>query len=435
MVLYETQSYFKFRPELNDLRENMLGGILTEIERLYTSKQGPDVKEIFRASTLRQLGEIYFEAGVYDEALKRFQESENIAKRLHQQGRLSRPHLNFGTLDRWIGSAQAKLGNLDVAEQRYHSMIDHRRQYFDSQPGIAKAASEQSMAEAYSLLGDVMRLQGKIEQAKPLLQRALDTRRTWYEAFPRDLKTGEELSGALGSLSGLYEQTAQFPEMIAASEQAVELLRRSAANKSDFPTAFNLAAALRRLGRQYQLINEPEEAEAQVRESIVNYEAALKASPNFALAQAQAADSYYMQAKLLFQTGKDHTQQCQRGIELSEQLLAKSRSTQNRVLQLKLVALSGDVDRASKLADELVGNHTSAYHCLCGAIAYALASEHCDAPQQRQLLDRAIDCVRDAVFKLGFRDFVVLRTDPDFAPLQKQDEYQQLLDTAEKQSK
>ena len=112
-------------------------GILAEIERVYAAQADYDVKEMFRASTLRQLGQIYFEAGVYEKALERFQESETIAKTLHQQGRLPEPDLNFGTLDMWIGDTHVKLGNLEAAEQRYLSMIEHRKRYFASHPEIA----------------------------------------------------------------------------------------------------------------------------------------------------------------------------------------------------------------------------------------------------------------------------------------------------------
>jgi tetratricopeptide (TPR) repeat protein len=347
---------------------------------------------------------------------------------------LDRPDLNFGTLDMWIGDANLKLGNLEVAEVRYRSMIEHRKRYFAAHPQIKPTLVRQSMAEADSRLGEAYRLQGKLAEAKPLLQQSLETRRAWYEAFPRDLKTGEDLAGALGSLSNLYEQTGEFEEMIAASQQALRLLRRSAANKSDFPTNFNLGVALKRLGRQYQLVDDSERAETHLRESVVAFESALKVGPDHGKAQVQAADSYYLLARLVYFSEQVPSGLCQRGIELCDQLLAKAPNDLNyRVMKMKLVALSGQVDEAVRLAEELVGERTSAYRCLCGAVGYALASQHGDESQRRELLGQALDCVRDAVLKLGFREFVVLRTDPDFAPLQQLDEFQRLLNEAESQ--
>ncbi len=430
MVLYQTQEFFRSKPEYNELRNSMLAGILQKIEGLYAERQDYDVKETFRASAIRQLGQIYFEAGRFEQALEQFLESERIALKLQQEGRLARPHLNFATLDLSIGDTQKQLGNLDQAERRYLGLIEHREKYFASQPSIDTKSAEQSMAQAYGRLGELYLLNRKVELALPLIQRSLDARRKRYEAFPSNLQTGEELSGALRGLSNLYEQTGQFPEMITASEQALKLLRRSSANKSDFPTVANMAGVLKQLGRQYQLAGDRQNAESRLRESVTQFEAALSQSPGNGRAQAGAADSYYLLAQLLFRSGQDHSQQCERGIALCDLLLAKSQSVANRVLKLKFVALSGQVEQASKLADQIAGEHTDEEACLYGAIGYAMAADHCDDPQKQELLDKALDCVRDAL-KLGFRQFVILRTDLDFEPLQKLDAYQQLLDAAE----
>jgi tetratricopeptide (TPR) repeat protein len=431
VVLYQTQQFFRYKPELTVLRKSMLDGILPEIERIYSVDTRYDVKEKFRASTLKQLGEIYFEAGAYENALERFKESEAIALDLHGQGRLSRSELNLGTLDHLIGDAQLKLGNLDLAEKRYLSMIEHRKRYLAAQPRIQENAKKQSMAEAYGRLGEVYGLQGRVAEAMPLLQQSLDTRRTWYESNPRDLRTGEELAGALGQLSSLYEQSGQHDEMIAASEQALTLLRNSAANKTDFPTVFNLARGLRQLGRQYLVVDRIQEAEECLQESVTNYERALDDTPDYGLAQSQAADAHYLLAQILFRSGREHGQQCRRGIELCGLLLEKSRNTANQVMKLKLVALSGDVEEATRLADEFVGQSNNAFRCLCGAIAYSFSAEHSEEPQRQQLIDKALDLVKIAVVDLKFGDVGVLRNDPDFGPLRRVPEFEQLLSAAE----
>ncbi len=72
-------------------------------------------------------------------------------------------------------------------------------------------------------------------------------------------------------------------------------------------------------------------------------------------------------------------------------------------------------------------NHKSAYACLCGAIGYALASQHVTGSQQQALIDRALHCATHAVTDLGFRDFTVLQTDPDFALLRRQSEFRRLI--------
>ena len=430
LVLYETQKYFKYRPDLNELRDSMLNGMLPDIERVYANHESYDVKETFRAATLRQLGQIYFEAGKFEKARERFAECEAIAIKLHQQGRLSRPHKNLATCDLWIGDTEMRFGNYDVAEQRYRSLIEHRKKYYAGHPKISSAAVTQSMAEAHGRLGDALLRLGKLEEAKPLMQAAVDARRKWYLAAPRDLRAGEELSGTLGRLSKLCEDSGQFQEMLVASKQSLELFRRSAAEKSDIPTIHNLAVALKRMGRQYQIVDDLEQAEPLLRESIDQFELALKKIPDFAETQVHAADGYYFLAKILLTSGRDNSQQCERGLELCDQLLAKSKNPTNRVLKLKLVALSGQVAEATKLADEIAGEHDNALFCLCGAIGYAFAAETCVDPQRQELIDKALQCVSDAL-ELGWDQYVILRTDKDFSLLQELDAYHQLIDAAE----
>ena len=97
---------------------------------------------------------------------------------------------------------------------------------------------------------------------------------------------------------------------------------------------------------------------------------------------------------------------------------------------MKLDVLLLLVERATMLADALVGEHDDAFTCLCAAIGYSLAAEHCDNPQKQKLIDTALECVSDAL-DLGFDNYVTLRDDKDFAVLQKLDEYHELINDAE----
>lgn len=434
LVLYQTQEFFSYRPNINQLRDQMLNGILEKIEELYASREDYDVKQTFRASAIRQLGVLYYEAGRFNQAMEHLLESERIAKQLDSEGRLSRPLLNYSNLDMWIGDTHKRLREFEQAQQRYRSLVDRRQAYFEAEPQIDPMIAEQSMAEAYGKLGDLLRTQRRFDEAQPLLERAVNSRRKWFDTYPSDLRTGEELAGSLGNLCNLYEQTDQPEKMLAAGDEALRLLRRSAIDKSDFPTITNLGIALKRSGRQYQLVGKTDQALQLLLEASSQLDLALAQSPDFDVAQKQAIDTYFQLAKLQFYSGQDNQATCDRGIEISEVVISKSRVVDNHFLKLRLLAIAGRVDEADDLAGRIAGDQSNIHRCLLATIGYGLASEHCQGDRKSEMLDKAVQCINSVVSNPNFSDISMLRTDPDFAPLQEYKPFRDTLDAADQSS-
>ncbi len=428
VVLYETQQFFKDKPQLKDLRQNMLDGILKEIERVYASKQDYDVKETFRASAIRQLGQIYCDAGMYEKALEKFLESEAIAKKIHAEGRMPRPEMNFSNLDLWIGDTFVKLGKYEDAKLRFQSMIEYRKRYFEIMKGISRTIAEQSLAQGYGRLGDVLRRLGQTTQAIELLQSSVDARQRWYKSNPKDLEKVEEFAGALGTLSLLYEQTGDIERALQLSEQALVLLNRSAGNKSDHPTLHNLAIGQRLVGRHRLILNQNTDANQMLDEAVKNFKRTLDLDPDHGGTQAKAAEAYYLLAIAQERSGQSGASSVQRGLELVDQVLKKSNNIDLHVLKLKVLAMAGRVAEMTKLADEIAADRSQPDRCLYAAIGYAIVATKPAAAEQRQsLLDKAIELVRVAVVDHGFDQFAMLRTDIDFAALQPLSEFQELV--------
>lgn len=429
IVIYETQKYFQSQPQLNPLRKKMLDGILKEIDRVYAVDTDHEVKEAFQASSLRQLGQIYYEAGVYETALEHFFKADEIGTRLASEGRLQQPELSLEKLNLWIGDTLIQLGRYDEAESRYEQMIAYRKKYFAQHPEISPAAVELSLAEGQGRLGRLYRKQGQLDKALPLLQLALDVSRKWYLADPDNLTKGDELSGSYTELSNLYESMGLIPEMTAAGDAALDLLRRSAVARTDEATTANLAKGLRVVGRHRWIAGNVAESEHHLREAIKLYEQVLAIAPAHGIAQPQGADAYYMLARLQLTHGGDCATPAKRGIEILEPLLKKSNTLNNRVLKLKLVAVEGRIDEALASADALAGDRKSADNCLYAAIAYGLSALHFrDQPaRQQELLNEGLNLIQIAVKDLGFDQFGVLRTDRDFDMFQNMPEFEKLL--------
>lgn len=429
MVIYETQRHFQLQPQLNPLRKKMLDGILKEIDRIYEVDTDHEYKETFQASSLRQLGQIYYEAGVFETALEHFLKADEIGERLANEGRLQQPELSLEKLNLWIGDTLTQLGLYDEAETRYEQMIAYREKYFAMHPEIGPADVKASLAEGQGRLGSLYRKQGKLDKALPLLLLALDESRKSYEADPDNLTKGDKLSGSYTELSDLYEATGQIAEMSAASDAALELLRRSSAGKTDDVAMFNLAKALRLVARHRWILGNLAESEQHLREAIKLYEQVLSMAPDLAIARAQGADAYYILARLQINQEEECTAAAKHGIEILEPLLKKSNILQNRVTNLKLIAVEGRVEEALTAADDLAGDRKSADNCLCAAIAYGLSALHFreQPDRQQELLNKGLNLIQTAVNDLGFDQLGVLKTDRDFDMFQNMPEFQELL--------
>lgn len=429
IVIYETQKYFRSQPQLNPLRKKMLDGILKEIDRVYAVDTDHEVKEAFQASSLRQLGQIYYDAGVFETALEHFLKADEIGERLADEGRLQQPELSLEKLNKWLGDTLTQLSRYEEAEARYQQMIALRKKYFALHPEIGPAEVELSLAEGQGRLGSLYRKQGKLDKALPLLQLALDVSRKSYLADPSNLAKGDGLSGSYTDLSDLYEATGQIAEMTVAGDTALELLRRSAAEKSGEVPMFNLAKGLRVVARHRWIVGKVADSEQHLREAITLYEQVLSIDPDLAHAQAQGADAYYMLARLQLNQGTDWATSAKRGIDILEPLLKKSTKFEDRFLKLKLIAVEGRIDEALAAADALTGDMKSAHNCLCAAIAYGLSALHFrEQPDRKQeLLNKGFNLIQTAVKDLGFDQFGVLKTDRDFEMFQNIPEFQELV--------
>jgi serine/threonine-protein kinase len=431
IVLYKTQDFFKANPQLSSLRKGMLEGILKELDRVYAKGQVYDVKETFRATTLRQLGQIYYELGYYDKAMEYFTQSEQLAVKMHEQGRLDRPHLNLGTMDQWIGDTYAKLRKLKEAEQRFLSMIEHRRQYFAESPKISAMAAEQSMADAYGKLGMIYRRQERLDEALPLLESALQSRRTYYQSNPDDYERNQDLASALIQVSGLYEESGAYAKMQAASEEALQLAQRLVDKHADSASLQNLAVTKKMLGRQYPYLGEQSKAETMLQESLSSLRKGIELGSTRPLL-VQAAEVAYLLARLKYFQDRDCTEECRVGLDMAEKALDIFKPDfELEGIRLRLVALSGDEARTESLSKEIVGNGKSVQRCLVASIglSFLARKDGLETARRDELMQRAIEHARTAVIDLKFRNLTVLRDDPDFAELAKQPAYQEMLAT------
>jgi eukaryotic-like serine/threonine-protein kinase len=431
LVLYQTQEFFKGKPQLSDLRRELLTLISGKIQQLYDTRYEYDVKEIFRASALRQLGQIDYDLGDKEQALKKFLESEAIARRLIAQGALPRPEMNLSNLDLAIGDAERDLGNLEVARDRYLSMIEHRKKYFGDKEWFM---AEQSLAEADGRLGDVYRRLGEYALARPLLENSLEARRKWHKLAPNRVEPMAELAGALGVMSSLYQAMGDLDATNKANDEALVLLAKLAMHNSDYANVRNLAVRLRARGQQ-SLISRSNDAGEYLEQAVDAFDQLLLEHAGNKDLQEHAAKAHYLLGAYLAGIGQPAENNFDRAIELQRPLSeASPENVRLAGTLLMSLARAGRFEEAIGMADRFAEKQDSAYHCAFSSLAYGFLWNHpqTDPELRDDLAAKAVAQTRRFI-QLGTHDFKLLRgeTDFDFAALQPIPGYREMLDEEE----
>ena len=148
---------------------------------------------------------------------------------------------------------------------------------------------------------------------------------------------------------------------------------------------------------------------------------------------SMAADTYYWQGAALEMLAEETKPSFDRAIQLQRQICNKSKTVNTRGMLLKILARAGEVDEATKLADEMADESDQMMSCGYAACGYALLSEHLEtgSPEHTQAVTKAVDLATKLV-RHGYRDFEALRTtDLDFKPLQTNADYLAMLDQEE----
>ncbi len=429
LVLYEAKQFFESKPELSALRENMIDSILKGVERLHTERYAHNVQATFAASADSQLGQIYLEAGAFEKAREKLLDAQQQLVALNAEGKLWNADVSQMNITLALGDTYRGMGEPEKAEAEYLSLEQQRKAYFARNPQIDAMASKQSMAQVFGRLAAIYRMLGKPTKAMDYQLRSVDLRRQAYQMDPTDPKAMREIAGALNGLSVTYENAGQMEKMLDASREALEMQTKVAELASDVPTLHNTALNQKVVARQFLLLGRNEESKSLLSQATATLEKLLLTAGDDQRVQGLAADTYYFQGIVLKRMDEDPSTSFARSEELLRQLMVKSANINNQGSLLKTLARAGRTEEAISLADEIAASPEKMMNCGYAAVGYALITEHLrpEDPRREECTTKAIELTRKLI-EQGYHDFDSLRkTDHDFAPLQENPSYLQML--------
>ena len=428
VVIYTTKDFFDEHPELAPLRKSMLDAIAKDVERIQDDQYGDGASKTMKAATTHQVGRIYLGTGEYERAIELLLDAEKQLVALNEEGNLPRAAISQMDLCIAIGDCYLESGDLENAEERYLKALELRKDYFRAHVDkVSDIMRRQSMSEIYGRLFRLYSSLGNTEKMLLYAQLSVDARRDWLASRPGSLLRMEELSGALGNLSVVYERMGEKKKMIETSSEVLGLSATISKNKSDFRTRHNVATQRKALARQSLSIGQVDQSKDLLNQAAATFDEITERSPDNSTMTAQAADTNYWLGVTLTRKGEDAAAAFEKAATFQRRLLEKSNSVNNQGMLLKVLSRAGHVDEAREIADQFSKKTDSLLHCGYAACGYSMMAQHVPADQRDELMDKGIASARKLI-ELGYSDFKSMReTDHDFEFLRESDKFLKML--------
>ena len=127
-------------------------------------KHGTPKEMLARAVALKQIGDVRFNQGRLEPALKSFEQALAQSRTLHEAEPANNDYLfELGQAEFWVGYVAWERGELDKAEAAMHDYLRYSLDLTNREPGNADYATEVSYA--YSNLGSLSRARGDAKTA------------------------------------------------------------------------------------------------------------------------------------------------------------------------------------------------------------------------------------------------------------------------------
>lgn len=424
LVVYGTKEFMQ-KPELQPLREKLMVDVVSKIEDRFEKYHGENKSDVFAATADRHLGQIYVEAGQYEKAIEKLSAAQRQLVTLSEAGKVGNVAISQMLITLALGDAYYGMGEPKKAEKYYVSLEKQKQ----AAPNSPISQSEVPMTKVLGKLARVYRSLGNPDKSRSYVLRSVELHREKYKADANDINVTEEFSAALSQLSESYENAGETERMLAASSEALALKMKVAKRDSGSARRHNLARDQKIIARQYLLIGNEAESKRLLMQAANTMEDLLRSSSDGRM-QHLAMDVYYLLGITLDRLDEDPSASFQKAEVLNQKLTEKSDSISNRGELLKILARSGQTDRAIELANKLAQKSDKLMSCGYAACGYGLVASQLaeDDPRRNELTEKAIELTRKLI-RHGYHDFKSLRsTDLDFEPLQSNADYQKMID-------
>jgi serine/threonine-protein kinase len=426
----------RVQAEWSRLRDDL--GSMLEKELVPTANriEGQGLTPFALAAMHQALGDLLRRSGRGEEARRQFRrtvELIDLVARAQPDNDVARA--NLGVMHQRLGETALELdGDAQGA-------LGEFRRAWDLQDRIAreprsgnysKADNHRLLSHAAIKMGFAELSLGHPEEARAHFQTAWENRKAWTQLAPQDVMARNYLSEAELWQGVASTRLDRWPESQQHLEEAIricdELVRRFADEpgfKADLATIYAAYGdALLRRG-------DDSEAEKALRRSLQHAESALVQNPEELRVQhvMAAADDGLAAIALRAHREAEAQRLFRASLDIRSDLVRLEPGNQPRQAELALaLAHCGRRDEAARKADELIRTAADRPALLIplARSCAACASAEPDAGRHQREVAQMLDTLARAV-RNGYRDIIVLKSDPDFTPFLAAPKFQAIL--------
>jgi serine/threonine-protein kinase len=416
------------------LREDLLTmlrkGMVPLAERIESQHVSP-----FGFATLHErLGDLFRRLGQVDDARREYQQGfERVSQIIQEQPGNDLARANLGVMLMRLGELALIEGG-DAARAR-----DEFGRAWNIQEDIARhpRSGSYTQADNQRILSGIAIKQGLAELglghpglARDRFQQALDLRHEWTEAEPENVSAESYTAEAEVWLGVAFSHLGDRDN---ARRHLDEALQICAVLADLYPGSFDfkgdLASVYFEQGEALLRIGQNDQAENALNQALKYSGIVLAKNPEHATQRLVAAAGAERLAALAQKRGRaaDAARHFREALDIRTELAQlEPRNVPAQAALALALAHIGRHDQALKTAEALMKTNADRPAILF-PLARAFAACATSNDDRRHAVGRALDALGAAV-RLGYRDVVAIRTDPDFAGLRSEPNFQSLVD-------
>ena len=195
------------------------------------------------------------------EALKYYERTVDINRKLAAQSPTNAVvQQNLSTALERLGMTSERLGQFDVARNRYHEMLSIKKSLAEADP--TNAVAQRELATTYIHLGDVCLQAKQRQEALKFFQLGFDLDEQRAEESPQDASAQRDLLQSCGRMGDLHLQLGNLQEGTACHRRALKIAEQlasaapadSQAQRDLFLAHNHMATAYLKAGQQQQAL-------------------------------------------------------------------------------------------------------------------------------------------------------------------------------------
>jgi tetratricopeptide (TPR) repeat protein/tRNA A-37 threonylcarbamoyl transferase component Bud32 len=422
-------------PEIRGIREEVLVLLKESLITMSKGVQQLGITNFGQAFSYQQLGDLLANLGAKQEALRAYQHSYDLIKRVADaepdndlaRGNLGVMLLRLGDVAlESEGDAWKARTRFTTAHDLHQEILRRPRSGYFKEVDARRILSHDDVA-----LGRVLVALGQSGEARAHFAAALKFRQTWSDADPANVAARSYITE---SRMWLGTAASNVGDEKAMQEHFGEAMRLCRDLTRKYPKSFSFKADLADIqgawGDALLRLGKLEEADKLFQDALENLQRVIDHSPDSLPAQQSLALVHERlgASNTLRRRADAATRHYQEALKLQTALLQLQPANVSRQAARALVlAHAGKTAEALAEATKVQQLAAKSPKLLLDVVRVYAVCAAADPPRKADLVKRALEALRAATAK-DYRDAVVLQTDPDLQTLRGEVEFQRVIE-------